>query len=381
MGTAWNGWSAAAAGTDRKRIFTDFTLSGGATASVRVLVQNYNPGSGSIQPKVWSEATITIPNESRTLTKVVEVDLRRRSRFAMGLVARNQITFKGNKAKVDSWNSLFNDDGTPRGTPVNYSAGVAHASGSVGSTSVAVGSVAVNNADIFGFASVGGNSTTGLSVGSNGMITGNLSQTSSGVDYSRVATDFSANFDMVASPSTTVVINHPDPLPNPLPTGTYQYNGLISTDLTITGNVTLVLTGAGDNIRLTGGDELRINSGASLKIYANGDIRAGGNGFVNANGQASSLEIYGVNPTAQHFDIGGGPTLIGVVYAPNADVDIHGNPDVMGSIVANNITVRGDSKFHYDEALANWGGNNPFGIVKWLELTTPTARTAAYAGW
>jgi hypothetical protein len=50
----------------------------------------------------------------------------------------------------------------------------------------------------------------------------------------------------------------------------------------------------------------------------------------------------------------------------------------MGSIVANNITVVGNAAFHYDESLANWGANNPYGIVKWRELLTAADR-AAYA--
>jgi len=84
---------------------------------------------------------------------------------------------------------------------------------------------------------------------------------------------------------------------------------------------------------------------------------------------------------ARVLAIGGGAEFNGVVYAPNGNVKIHGNADVKGSIVANNITVVGNSKFHYDEALANWGGNNPYGIVKWLELTSESQRTTAFAGW
>ena len=49
--------------------------------------------------------------------------------------------------------------------------------------------------------------------------------------------------------------------------------------------------------------------------------------------------------------------------------------------MANNITVVGNAKFHYDEALANFGGSNPFGIVKWLELASLSHRTAAFSGW
>lgn len=378
--TAWGYWTRS--GNIAKRTFTDFTLSGGASVQVRVMVRDYNP-IGSVQPKIWAEATVTLPTESRTLTKVVMVDLRRRSRFAMGLVAKNQITFNGNTASVDSWNSQFNDDGTPRASPVDYSAGVKHASGSVGSTSVAVGSVAINNADIWGFASVGGSSSSGISVGSQGIISGNFSATGGTVDTTRIATDFTANFDEVSNPTTAVDIGGVGAtLGGVGVTATYRYSGAITSSFTVKGHITLILTGAGDVIKLNGGgDTLTIDSGASLTIYTAGNINLTGGGVVNPNTQAVSLQIYGTNTTNQSFDIGGGAEFNGVIYAPNGTVRIFGTPDVQGSIVANNITVMGNAKFHYDESLGNWGGNNPFGIVKWIEITDQATRTTAFAAY
>ena len=64
-----------------------------------------------------------------------------------------------------------------------------------------------------------------------------------------------------------------------------------------------------------------------------------------------------------------------MVYAPSADVTIAGDTDVSGSIVANNITVSGNSHFHYDESLGDFGGGNPFRVSSWQELTSATARS------
>lgn len=376
--TAWSGWTIN--GTTAKRTFTDFSLSGGVSPSVRVMVNNYDGASGT--PRVYADATLTFPGDTLTVTKAVQVDLRRRSRFAMGLVARNQITFNGNVASVDSWNSEFNADGTPRGAPVKYGPAHKRDSGSVGSTSVAVGSVAINNADIWGFASVGGSSTSGISVGTNGII-GPFGSPSGHVDTTRVATDFTANFDSVSNPSSAIDLStFGATLGGAGVTATYRYAGAITNSFTVKGHITLILTGAGDVLKLNGGgDTLTIEAGSSLTIYTAGDINLTGGGVVNPNAQASSLQIYGTNATSQDIAIGGGAEFTGVVYAPNGNVKIHGNPDVMGSIVANNITVVGNAKFHYDEALANWGGNNPFGIVKWLELTSESQRTTAFASW
>lgn len=380
VNTAWSEWTRS--GTLAKNTFTNFSLSGGATVAVRVLVSNYNP-SGSVTPRVYSEATVTLPSESLTITKAVEVELRRRSRFAMGLVARNQITFNGNVARVDSWNSQFNDDGTPRSSPVPYSTGVRHASGSVGSTSVAVGSVAVNNADIFGYVSVGGSSSTGVSVGTNGIISGNFSASGGTVDTSRIATDFTTNFDSVSTPSGTYLGGLGATIGTAGTTTSFTVPGPITSSFTVRGNVTLIITpdGTGTALRFTGSDILTLDPGATLTVYTSGDFDLRGNGLVNPSGQATAFQFYGTGTSTQDIDLGGTADFCGVVYAPNAPVRIHGNPHVMGSIVADNITVVGNAQFHYDEALANFGGNNPFGVVKWRELTTRAERTSAFSSW
>ncbi len=373
--TAWSGWDYTD-GITAKRTFTDFALSGGGTASVKVYVDNYNP-TGSAQPKVVSQATITIPNETRTLSKTIETTLRRRSKFAMGLVAKNQITFNGNNASVDSWNS--DPDNDPATAAVPYSAAVKRDSGSVGSTSVAVGSVAINNADIWGFASVGSSGSTGLSVGSNGTVAA-FGQPQGTVDTTRVATDFTANFDSIADPSAgSVITSIGATLGTVGTTATYRFSGQINSSLTIAGNVTLILTaGAGATaIRLTGGgDGINIPSGSSLTIYTAADVMIAGNGVLNSNTQPNTFQLWGTSTSgiAQNLEVKGNGSLQGVVYAPNANVRITGNGDVLGSVVANNITVVGNAAFHYDEALANWGGSNPYGVIKWRELTTAADR-------
>lgn len=381
--TAWAGWDPSGT-TGRRRTFSDFTLSNGATVSVRVLVDNYNP-TGATQPKVYSEATVTMPTESLTLTKSLEVTLRRRSRFAMGLVAKNQINFNGNSASVDSWNSLYNDDGTPRASATAYSTGVRHAGGSVGSTSVAVGSVAVDNADIWGYASVGTSSGSGLSVGANGIISGDFSSPPGYIDTTRVATDFTANFDDLSNPTTGTYIGSVGAtIGSTGVTATYSVNGAITGSFLVRGNVTLIISpsASGESIKMNGGsDTLTLDTGATLTIYTTGDIDLTGGGVINPNSQASSLQIYGTGGSSQDIEIGGGAQFTGVIYAPNANVKIHGTPEVMGSIVANNITVVGNAHFHYDEALANWNGSTPFGVIKWRELTTNAERTTAFASW
>lgn len=375
LGTAWQHWDISD-GVTAKRTFTDFTLSGSNRASVKVYVDNFNPVASS-QPIVVAQSIIALPLDSRTLGKTVEVKLRRRSKFAMGLVAKNQITFNGNNASVDSWNS--DPDNDPSTPAIAYGPGVRHDHGSVGSTSVAVGSVAVNNADIWGFASVGSSSASALSVGTNGSITGADTPAGVKVDSTRVATDFTANFDPISDPTNGVVIGAVGAtLGTAGVTATYRFGGTINSDLTIYGNVTLILTALPGTsaINLTGLDGITIAANSSLIIYTAADVKIAGNGILNNNVSPSSFQLWATDTGAQDIKIAGNGALKGIVYAPNANVTINGNGDVMGSIVANNITVTGEAKFHYDESLANWGGTNPYGIVKWRELLTTAERNA-----
>jgi Tfp pilus assembly protein PilX len=372
---AWQGWDTTD-GVTAKRPFTDFTLSGNNVARVKVYVSHYNP-SPTDRPVVVAQSVITLPDQSRTLGKTIEVELRRRSKFAIGLVAKNQITFNGNNATVDSWNS--DPDNDPSTAAIPYGPGVRNDRGSVGSTSVAVGSVAVNNADIWGFASVGSSGTTGLSVGSNGSVLGASSPSGIKVDTTRVATDFTANFDPVTSPGAGAALGAIGAsLGTAGVTATYRFGGTINSSLTVYGQVTLILTTLPGTsaINLTGGDGLTLAAGSSLIIYTAGDVKIAGNGLLNGNPSPATFQLWATDTGSQDIQIAGNGALKGIVYAPNAHVKINGNGDVMGSIVANNITVTGNAQFHYDESLANWGANNPYGIVKWRELILAADRDA-----
>ena len=376
LATAWADWNVSD-GVTAKRTFTDFNLDANATATVKVYVDTYNPAPNST-PKVVAQATVTIPAESRTITKVIEVTLRRRSKFAMGLVAKDTIDFQGNATLVDSWNSTYNDDGTLRASPVAYAEAYKKSNGGVGSVSVAVNNVAINHADIWGYASTGAATTAGVKVGKNGTIA-KYGQPEKTLDWSRVATDFSMNLPIPTDPgSGTVLASMGSTLGTAGTTAVYRWDGTINNDLTVYGDVTLYLTcpAGSDAVSLSGGDALTVAAGSSLKIVTAGDITMTGNSLVNLNSTPSSfyIEATSTSAIAQTIDLGGTTTVSCVVDAPNAAVSIHGTPDVCGSIVGKTITVVGSAKFHYDESLALLGGNNPYGITKWRELVTNTER-------
>jgi len=396
---SWTGWTIN--GANAQREWTGVELLQGSTASYRVLIYNYaaaNPAAKTI----ISRCRVTLGGgETAPIEKWVRVTCRKASKFANGLVARNAIVFNGNNASVDSWNS--DPDNNPATPPVAYNASdstIRHDLGSVGSISVTVGSVAVNNADIWGYVSTGG---AAPSVGSGGLI-GPFGTTARTIDPTRVNTDFTANFDNVAAPAgsystysgaITGTVSLPRTSDTVMGTGTYAGYHMIQADsinlnntvLTITGKVVLVLTNALTGIDITGGSgELAIAANAALQVYVSGDIRIAGKGLINVGttdataGQPLNCQIYGTKTSGvQSIQVAGNGVLSAAVYAPNGSLKINGNGSVMGSFVANDITVVGNAAFHYDESMANYGGTNPFRISSWKELTSAADRATSEA--
>jgi len=396
-----NGWTTASpvpTGDARRKLPASgtYTFAQGATGLVRVYVFGY----AGTAPRAMARGTVTLANGA-TIEKWVEVQLRKTSKFANGLVAKDSIRFSGNNATVDSWHSKKNDDGTLRGSPVPYSDAVKHDKGSVGSISVSVDAVLVQNADIWGYASTGGAQP---SVGSQGRV-GPWGTPLGTIDQSRVSTDFTASFDPVDPPGTTGytdITNITDNMTLPragdavAADGKYYYtigkidfnNKVLAIQKKTVGSpavtVVITLTDTTTSINVGGGSgAINIQSGSQLELYAPGDIKIAGQGVMNGGTTAGTanlpeaLQIWGTKTSGvQSIEIAGNGVLSGVVYAPQGSVKINGNGDVCGSVVANDITVVGNALFHYDESLGDFGGNNPYRVSLWREITTAAGRNA-----
>jgi Tfp pilus assembly protein PilX len=395
----WSGWTNDTVNAWRRFPSTSgtYTFDQNATGFVRVYIYNYK---GISAPKIVTRSTISLGGAaSAPIEKWVEVQLSKTSKFANGLVAKNSILFRGNNATVDSWNS----DPTNSGAFIPFSNAVKKDNGSVGSVSVNVDSVLVKNADVWGYVSTGGDDVTD-NVGTNGSVLGADSAakdksgwTKATVDPDRISADFTSDLDPVEAPSTTAEdlggISGNRTLPEagdtPAADGKYYYTttgiNLNNKTLTIAAGKDVVLTANGD-IKVGGGSGLiQIKTTGSLTIYTAHDVTIGGNGAANGTSAGASLttteaqqplnfQIWGTSNTSQSIDIKGNGTLSAIVYAPNADVFVNGNGDVLGSVVAKNVTMVGNAAFHYDESLADFGTNSPYGISKWTELTTAASR-------
>jgi hypothetical protein len=379
----WNGWTND--GTAAWNKFSDFNFGANTTGTVKVYVTSYNPVPG-VSPKIVALASVNPPGQTAT-SKMLELTLRRRSYFAGGLVAKDSVTFNGSQASVDSWNS--DPDNNSATAPVDYSTAVRTDHGSVDSASVDNTAVLVNQANIWGYVATGGAQPK---VGTNGTIQGVSTPSGVAIDPARVSTDFNAEFANVTAPTDGTAITTIGATLGTLGQATrWCIPGISLTGtqtLTILGDVTLIITASsGANaISLTGKAAIIIPAGSSLTVYTAGDVKIAGNGLGNSNTQPSTCVFWGTNQSTagQSIQLAGNGALKSLVYAPNGNVTLNGNGDMMGSVVALTITLSGNAAFHYDESLANYGNNAPFGISKWRELTTAADQSpyiSHFQGW
>ncbi len=379
---AWTGWSVQNAAAWRK--FTGFDFGGNTTGMIKVYVDNISP-AGADKPTVVAMAVVESPGTPPT-TKMLSVTLSRRSYFASGIVAKDNIRFSGLNTSVDSWNS--DPDNDPATPSVDYSAAVRHDGGSVASLSLQSGSVLVNQAAVWGSVATAGPVPE---VGPNGSVRGANTPAGVQVDPARVSTDFVANLPVITAPVDGTPIAAVGATLGTLGQATkwrcpsIALNG--SKTLTVLGDVTLVLTATtGSALSVTGNAAIIVPVGSSLTVYVEGDCLLAGNGLGNGNIRPGTCQLWGTSTSAagQSIQVAGNGALKAVIYGPNADVKINGNGDIMGAVVGRTVTFTGNANFHYDESLANFGDNTPFGLSRWRELTSAEERARwqnVFSGW
>lgn len=108
-----------------------------------------------------------------------------------------------------------------------------------------------------------------------------------------------------------------------------------------------------------------------VEFYLEDEMTIAGNGVVNIEGRPQNAYFYGL-PTLTSVDIGGNPKFVGVIYAPQADLQIRGTADFYGSALANQITLRGNYFVGIDESLFGQDGAMTiptlYELSKWEEV-------------
>lgn len=379
---AWDGWTREEPAARRR--FTGFDLGGNTRGEVQVHVNS--TVLTAARPTILALASVQAPGE-RPVTRMLEVTLGRRTRFAAGLLALERIAFAGTNVTVDSWDS--DPDRDPATPPVPYTPAVRNDRGSIASASVQSAAVLLNRANIWGRVATGGGAPQ---IGTGGSITGRDTPAGVAIDPARITTDFVANLPALTAPvDGTLLAELGDTVGTPGTATRWRCPALNLNGrrtLTVLGDVTLIFTaGPGTNaINVMGSAEVIIPEGSSLTVYVEGDIHVGGQGLTNRNPRPLSCQVYGVStsPAGQTIRLAGNGSLTAVVYAPNGDVTLNGNGDMMGAVVARNITLTGNAAFHYDESLADFGADMPYGVVRWRELDQAddrAARARTFTGW
>jgi hypothetical protein len=144
------------------------------------------------------------------------------------------------------------------------------------------------------------------------------------------------------------------------------------------GDVVLHLTG---DIELGNSCEIVVREGSSLTIYTDANIHCREGSGINTENPpeaAITLQIYATGTAAQYFDVKAKSQFTGIIYAPNADVDLYAKGDAYGSIVAHNFAFKAGGNFYYDEALQKKNTVNDeavqFVVTRWYE-SAPTTST------
>ena len=270
--------------------------------------------------------------------------------FQFALFGDNQLNVSGN-AITDSYDSTLG--------PYNSDPGPSHNAGhngDVGTNASTAGGVTVGGS-IFvdGQVAVGSNASNPVSV-----VTGyDPLFITGGTDPPSDTQDVIAQTTAFPMPAVTV------------PVGVSCSNLTVSSQTTQTLSPTGGPTGNGvycyHNLTLQGGGTL--TASGPVKVYITGQFTARGDsqfGVVSDPKQMLMLMTSTGDATLEQGTITGSTTFYGALYGPSSTIDIQGNAEVFGSIVAQTVNVTGSAAIHYDETLSDT--TNVFNTFKTVRL-------------
>jgi len=292
--------------------------------------------SYSITGDPTSGYTISSVGTAGQAQKTVYATLKLRGLFEHAILTKETLILKANTV-IDGYNSL-----DPLDTDIEVH---------IGTQSTSDASIVLNSS-----VTVEGDVVVGVGGDPNTVID-NKGATTGGT-YAATAEDSLPPITPPALPDWGVDITATGEIITFGPADSGQYGNLILTKggtvgvLEISGgDVVLYITG---NIDLGESCELVIKDDSSLTIYIDGDIHCRVGSSVNNEyppENPTKLKLYGTSEVQQYFDIKAKSTWSGIIYAPNADIDLYANGDFYGSVVADSFALKAGGNYHYDEAL------------------------------
>ena len=149
--------------------------------------------------------------------------------------------------------------------------------------------------------------------------------------------------------------------------GIYRLSGLSLTSqkILITGDVAINVVG---NLTMSGTAAIEIASTGNLALYCSGaNASIAGQGVINQTGDSRRFTYYGAK-TNTKLNLAGTSDFFGVIYAPDAELDVAGGSVIHGGTVSKSVKATGGFTLHYDQCLSK-GGQGRFIVTAWNELT------------
>ena len=328
-------------------------------------------------PVIFSTGLVRVPMASSTAAFVnrrVRVDTQTKGYFNYAMFARENIVFSGS-ARTDSFDSSNPDYSTAgKYDPAKARDGGDVASNGTVSTTFS-GSATVSLYGHLETGPGGGYSLSGdASIGDTAWHQAGKTGVESGwfrddmnMETPDVEVPFTAGYSTPAAGTVDGAS-----YAYVLGTGDYKLSQFIlsiSQKVIVTGDAVLYIT---DTMSMSGSAQIIIQPGARLQIYnaaKSGSISGGG--VLNQTGNAAAFSYWGL-PSNTRLDMSGTTGFIGVIYAPEADLNLSGGSstslvDFTGACVCKTVNMSGSRSFHYDESLARLI-RGKFVVSAWNEI-------------
>ena len=306
-------------------------------------------------PIIFSSGFVPVPLGKGYISRTVEVTTSRPVEFANAVAATGNITFNGNNASVDAYNSC---NGAYGGTNSQLST-------SLVTDSTASGAINMGNGNMYGTLNTGPGGTISAnsqsSIGDSSWVS-NHTGIEAGYTNDTMNVSFPTNFPPAGSqnwfaPQTTNGVTV-------LGNNNYQMSSLSSSSsnspVIVNGNATLYVSG---NLSLSGTGDIEILPGATLTVYVAGNASIGGKGIVNDNSSPENFSYIGLASNTS-ISFSGQATFYGTINAPQADFSMGGNAEVFGAAIVKSFTNGGNAWFHYDQCAGLLGN---LVVMSWRE--------------
>ena len=164
-----------------------------------------------------------------------------------------------------------------------------------------------------------------------------------------------------------------------LPSGDYNFGTMelrTGSSLVIRGPARVVI----DDMAMRSNSDLILDTASGkIEFFVSGAFKQASNSTLTTTSQsAGDMTLNFVGDSTQTAFLHSNSQFYGVIYAPEATVDIASNFEIYGAVVADSILLAANCRVHYDEALrAGLPGPEIFELAGWSTAGFPDARLAA----